>query len=71
LKTNSSQLEHQAHTAYDAGNYTGALLYGKQALQLDSNFKNPIMLTNLGMAESAISNYTSALFYLKKALAIA
>ena len=70
LKTNSSQLEHQAHTAYDAGNYTGALLYGKQALQLDSNFKNPIMLTNLGMAESAISNYTSALFYLKKALAI-
>jgi tetratricopeptide (TPR) repeat protein len=69
-KTNSSQLEHLAHTAYDAGNYTGALLYGKQAFRLDSNSKNPIILTNLGMAENEISNYTGALFYLKKALAV-
>jgi tetratricopeptide (TPR) repeat protein len=58
-----SQLQHQAHTAYDNGRYFQALSLLKQALQLDPN--NPRLLTNLGAAENEVSNFTGPLLYLK------
>jgi hypothetical protein len=53
LKTNipssesELELEHQAHTAYDNERYFQAISLFKQALQLDSNAKNPRLLTNV------------------------
>ncbi|MFZ0224904.1 MAG: hypothetical protein WAM42_24740 [Candidatus Nitrosopolaris sp.] len=51
----AADLEHRAHTAYDNGAYNQTISLLKQALQLDPNQKNPIILTNLGAAENVIS----------------
>jgi tetratricopeptide (TPR) repeat protein len=59
-------LEHHAHMAYDNGNYTGALFYAKQALQLKPN--DVQLLTNLGSIEEELGNFSGALSYYKRAL---
>jgi tetratricopeptide (TPR) repeat protein len=56
-------LENQA---YDDGNYTGALFYAKQALQLKP--KDVYLLTNLGSIEEELGNFSGALSYYKHAL---
>ena len=55
---NAKQLDHQAHVAYDEGNYTEALFYAKQALRLDP--KSSSLLTNLGSISSELGNYSGS-----------
>jgi tetratricopeptide (TPR) repeat protein len=58
----------KSRSAYDNGNYTGALFYLKQVLNSDP--KNVSILTDFGSTLSNLGNYSQAISYFKKALTI-
>lgn len=58
----------KARSAYDNGNYRGALYYLKQSLRQDP--KNVSIVDDIGNALQELGNYTGAISFYKKALVL-
>jgi tetratricopeptide (TPR) repeat protein len=64
----SASIFKNARSNYDAGDYTGALFYLKQALNSDP--RNVSIITGIGNALNELGNYSQAISFYKKALSL-